>query len=88
MEADVENVYKAGEGRGSPPNNKKPTVREPKLKSKYDDLKGNIYDSSDSKQPDIHPETIKEIAEYVERAFDHGGDIRLAVEKLELPTLE
>ena len=31
--------------------------------------------------------TTKEVAEYVKRTYKYGGDIRLAVENLELPII-
>jgi len=61
--------------------------RQPKFEGKCDGLKGHIYDCSDARQSDLYTKTTKEIAEYVGRTFTHyGGDVRLAVENLEVPT--
>ncbi|KAI2493199.1 hypothetical protein MHU86_21348 [Fragilaria crotonensis] len=61
--------------------------RAPKFEGKSTDLKGHIYDCSDVRQSDQYTKTTKEIAEYVGRTYTYGGDARLAVETLTLPTL-
>jgi hypothetical protein len=61
--------------------------RAPKFEGKCADLKGHIYDCSDVRQSDQYTKTTKEIAEYVGRTYTYGGDARLAVETLTLPTL-
>ena len=61
--------------------------RQPKFEGKCDDLKGYIYYCSDARQADLFAKTTKEIAEYVGRTYKYGGDIRLVVENLALPTL-
>jgi hypothetical protein len=60
--------------------------RTPKFEGKCADLKGHIYDCSDVRQSDQYTKTTKEIAEYVGRTYTYGGDARLAVETLTLPT--
>jgi hypothetical protein len=61
--------------------------RQPKFEGKSDDLKGHIYDCSDSRQADQFAKTTKEIAEYVGRTYKYGGDARLAIENLEVPEI-
>ena len=62
--------------------------RTPKFEGKCADLKGHIYDAADSRQSDQYMKTTREIAEYVGRTYKYGGDIRLAVETLTVPTFE
>ena len=59
-----------------------------KFEGKCDDLKGNIYDCSDSRQSDLFAKTTKEISGYVGRTYKYGGDIRLVVENLEIVDIE
>ncbi len=61
--------------------------RQPKFEGRCDDLKGHIYDCSDSRQADQFAKTTKEIAEYVGRVYAYGGDARLAVKNLEVPDI-
>ena len=49
--------------------------RQPKFEGKCDELKGQIYDCSDSRQSDMFTKSTKEIAEYVGRTYKYGGDI-------------
>jgi cytochrome c biogenesis protein ResB len=55
----------------------------PKFEGKCTELKGHIYDCSDSRQSDKFTKTTKEIAEYVGRTYKYGGDIRVVVNNLE-----
>jgi uncharacterized membrane protein YcgQ (UPF0703/DUF1980 family) len=48
---------------------KKAIVQQPKFEGKCKELKGFIFDCSDSKQADIFVKTTKEIAGYVGRTF-------------------
>eukprot|EP00978_Attheya_sp_CCMP212_P036937 scaffold170908_cov41-Attheya_sp.AAC.1 len=48
---------------------------------------GHIYDCTDSRQSNMYTRTSKEIAEYVGSNYRNGGDVRLAVEMLKIPTL-
>ena len=64
------------------------TVTSTKFDGKCDDLKGHIYDCSDTKQSDIFATTTKEIAGYVGRTYKYGGDICIAVETLAITTFE
>lgn len=70
-----------------PVNKSNNAPRQPKFEGKCDDLKGHIYDCSDSRQADQFAKTTKEVAEYVGRTYKYGGDARLAVENLELPEM-
>ena len=62
--------------------------RAPKFEGRCEDLKGHIYDCSDSKQADMCTKTTREIAEYIGRTYKYGSDVRLAIENLEIPTIE
>ena len=62
---------------------KKPAFRQPKFEGKCDELKGFIYDCSDSRQADMYVKTTKEIAEYVGCTYKFGSDARLAIENLQ-----
>jgi hypothetical protein len=68
--------------------NKPFAPRAPKFEGKCVDLKGHIYDCSDARQSDQFMKTTREIAEYVGRTYKYGSDARLAVETLELPTID
>jgi hypothetical protein len=59
---------------------KKPVVRQPKFEGKCDELKGFIFDCSDSRQADVFAKTTREIAEYVGRSYRYGSDTRLAID--------
>jgi hypothetical protein len=75
-------------GRGGRGGYKAPTVpRQPKFEGKCDDLKGQIYDCSDSRQADVYVKTTKEMAEHVGRTFKYGMDARLSIESLKLHAL-
>lgn len=63
------------------------TPRQTKFEGKCDDLKGYIYDCSDSRQADQFTKTTKEIQEYVGRTFRGGGDARLIFDNLTLPVI-
>lgn len=75
-------------GRNNATNNQMIVPRQPKFEGKCSELKGHIYDCSDSRQAEVYSKTTKEIAEYVGRNYKYGGDARLAVESLALPALE
>jgi hypothetical protein len=67
---------------------KKPAILQPKFEGKCADLKGHIYDCTDSRQADIFTKTTKEIAEYVGTSYKYGSDTRLAVYSLKATVLE
>eukprot|EP00978_Attheya_sp_CCMP212_P045374 scaffold343757_cov24-Attheya_sp.AAC.1 len=50
-------------------------------------MEGHIYDCTDSRQSNMYTRMTKEIAEYVGLNYRNGGDVRLAVEMLNIPTL-
>jgi hypothetical protein len=62
-------------------------VREPKSEHKFqgkcDSLKGFVYDCFEGKQSGRFNLVTKEIAEYVDREYQYGGDIRWTIENLE-----
>lgn len=74
---------KAGQGSARPF-----VPRAPKFEGKCSELKGHIYDCSDSRQSDQFTKTTKEIAEYVGRTYKYGGDIRVVVGNLEETTID
>jgi hypothetical protein len=59
-----------------------------KFEGHCDELKGHIYDCSNVKQSDLFIKTTKEIALYVSRTYTYGGDIKIAIESLAMPTLK
>jgi hypothetical protein len=66
---------------------KKPPTRQPRFQGKCDELKGHIYDCSDSRQSDVYTKTTKEIGEYIGRTYRYGSDVRRAVQKLTMPNM-
>ena len=85
----------SGESTGNRPSHqgnrrnafKKAIVRQPKLEGKCEELKGFVFDCSDSKQADVFAKTTKEIAGYVGRTFRYGDDIRQSIENMTMPVL-
>ena len=51
-------------------------------------LKGHVYNLIGSKLADVFITTTKQIAGFVSCTYTQGGDIRLAMENLAIPTLE
>ena len=68
-------------------NQKNAVPRQPKFEGMCDELKGHVYDCSDARQADLFIKTTKEVAEFVGRTYKYGGDIRLAVENLQMPNI-
>ena len=62
---------------------KKPAIHQTKFEGKCDELKGHIYDCSDSRQADMYAKTMKEIAEYVGHTYKYGSDASLAIKNLQ-----
>jgi hypothetical protein len=52
----------------------------PKMKPKFDirceDIKSFMFDCANDRQVDQYNITMREIAEYVDRTYTYGGDIR------------
>ena len=69
-----------GQTAGAPP-------KEPKFEGRCSDLAGHIYDCANTRQADVYAKTTREIAEYVGRTYTYGTDVKIAVEKLAIPTL-
>jgi hypothetical protein len=67
---------------------KKAIVRQPKFEGRCDELKGFVYDCSDSKQADVSAKTTKEIAGYARHTFRYGDDIQQLIESLEVLALQ
>jgi hypothetical protein len=65
----------------------RPVLRQPKFEGTCEELKGHIYDCTDSRQSDVFIKTTKEIAGCAGRTFKKGSDARRAIENLSLPTL-
>ena len=86
-EADNQKSRNRRRGFRKPAGTPRPILRQPKFEGKCEELKGHIYDCSDTRQSDTFIKTTKEIAEYVGRTFKKGSDARLAIENLVLPTL-
>ena len=59
-----------------------------KFDGKCDDLKGYIYDCSDSKQSDIIATTTKEVTRQVGQTYKYGGDMCIAVDLLKTPVFD
>jgi hypothetical protein len=66
---------------------KPPTRQATRFQGKCDELKGHIYDCSDSRQSDVYTKTTKEIVKYVGRTYRYGSDVRRAVQKLTMPSM-
>ena len=59
-----------------------------KFTGRCEELNGHIYDCSYPRtSPDMYAVTTREIAEYMGRKYRQGGDIRMALERLEMPTM-
>ena len=65
---------------------RKPVVQQAKFEGKCAELKGCIYDCTDSKQADVFTKTTKEIANYVGTTYKYGNDVKLAVSTLRTPS--
>ena len=57
---------------------KKPTTTT-KFKGNCEELKGNIFDCSDSNQADQYVQTLKVVGEYCGANYKFGGDIRASI---------
>ena len=68
--------------------NKVPVITKTKFEGDCEDLKGHIYDCSDSKKADLFVKTNKKLSEYVGKKFkEFPGDMQSLVKNLEMPTL-
>ena len=66
---------------------KKPIIKQPKFEGKCEELKGHVYDCTDSRQADAYTRTTKEIWEYVAANYKQGADASYIVQHLVLPTI-
>jgi len=64
------------------------TNRYPKFVGRCEELKDYVYDLVGSRSADSYTKTTKEVAEYVGSHYSNGGDARLAVMHLKMPSLE
>jgi len=60
----------------------------PRFVGRCEELKDYVYDLVGSRSADSYTKTTKEIAEYVGSHYSNGGDARLAVMHLKMPSLE
>ena len=73
--------------RGNAKPNQQPMPRHPKFEGSCEAMKGHVYDVLDHRQADAFAKTTKELAGYAGRTMIEGDDVRLAIENLDLPTL-
>ena len=59
------------------------SVVKKRFDGKCNDLKGHIYDCSDSHKVDLYSKTTKEISEYVGRDYKKGSDVQWSIENLQ-----
>ena len=64
-------------------------MRSERFEGKCDALKGHIYDVArgSNKHHETFQKTTREIAEYIGREFDEGGEFRTGLVNLRLPDL-
>jgi hypothetical protein len=60
--------------QGNQQGNCRRAFQKQRFQGKCDELKGRIYDCSDSRQADIYSKTTQEIGEYVDRTYRYGSD--------------
>ena len=65
---------------------KKSPANKEKFKGKCKELEGFIFDANRYNQADEYIRTVREIAEYVGTNYDHGSDVRQAIEEGVRPT--
>jgi hypothetical protein len=66
----------------------KSSVTKTAFEGKCDELKGHIYDcTNSSKAADMYTKTTREIAEYIGRTIKHSVDIVKGIESLKEPIL-
>jgi hypothetical protein len=61
---------------------KKPIIRQPKFEGNCEELKGHVFDCSNSRQADMFSKITKAIAGHVGKTYRYGNDVRLAVQNL------
>jgi hypothetical protein len=67
---------------------KKPIVRQPKFEGNCEELKGHVFDCSNSRQADMFSKTTKALAGHVGKTYQYGNDTRLAIHNLSPTILE
>ena len=66
----------------------KAVVKVPKFEGRCEQLSGHIYDCGDNtRQVDTYTKTTREIGDYVGWTYKYGGDARVVVDTLALPTI-
>jgi hypothetical protein len=67
----------------------KTAVKTTRFEGRCEQLLGHIYDCGDNtRQVDTYTKTTREIGDYVGRTYKYGGDARIVVQTLTLPTIE
>jgi hypothetical protein len=66
----------------------KPAIKATRFEGRCEHLTGHIYDCGDNRQVDMYTKTTREIGDYVGRTYKYGGDARIVVQTLALPTIE
>ena len=61
--------------------------RKSTFEGRVEEIKGHIYNCSDTRQADSYTNTIMEIVQYVGTKYKYGEDIRYLVENLKAPIL-
>jgi hypothetical protein len=67
---------------------KKPIVRQPKFEGNCEELKGHVFDCSNSRHADIFSKTTKALAGHVGKTYRYGSNVRLAIQNLSPTILE
>jgi hypothetical protein len=67
---------------------KKPIVRQPKFEGNCEELKGHVFDCSNSTQANMFSKTTKALAGHVGKTYRYGNDVRLAIQNLSPTILE
>jgi hypothetical protein len=56
----------------------------PCFEGQCDELKGNVYDTTDIRQADQFIKITQEICDYIGRTYKYGMDMHLSIENIEL----
>jgi hypothetical protein len=67
---------------------KKPIVRQPKFEGNCEELRGHMFDCSNSRQADMFSKTTKALAGHVGKTYRYGSNVHLAIQNLSPTILE